>query len=127
MQIARNVSLKPYNTFGIEVKAAEFSSVETPDELRQLLSQKGSLPFFILSGGSNILLTKDLEAHVIHINPKGKEVLKTGDDSVVIREVTFDQLRHQLDILKMEQNLAASRGHDQVDRLFLFTGDPGQL
>lgn len=118
MQIARNVSLKPYNTFGIEVKAAEFSSVETPDELRQLLSQKGSLPFFILSGGSNILLTKDLEAHVIHINLKGKEVLKTGDDSVVIRVMAGENW-HQLVLWTLQM------GYGGIENLALIPGKTG--
>ncbi len=70
MNIQQNVSLKKYNTFGIDVKAIQFVSIDNEKDLIPLLN-KNTLPLFIISGGSNMLLTKDVEALVMHINTKG--------------------------------------------------------
>ena len=85
MRVQQNISLKPYNTFGIEVFAKNFVSVNTIDELRAALQDENFPNKFILSGGSNILLTQDIEALVIHINLKGIEVEKNLEDSVHLR------------------------------------------
>ena len=71
MSIQKNKSLKPLNTFGIEVKASEFVEVYSEDELIKLLKKVNTKALFILSGGSNMLLTKDIDALVIHNKIKG--------------------------------------------------------
>ena len=73
MQIQENISLKNYNTFGIEVKANQFIEINSSDKLHALIAVNKD--FFILSGGSNLLLTKDIEKLVIHLNTKGIEIL----------------------------------------------------
>ena len=70
MEIKHNISLKTYNTFGIDVKAKSFVSVNTTKDLVTLLNTYQDQPKFILSGGSNMLLTKDITDLVIHINLK---------------------------------------------------------
>ncbi len=86
LKIQQNVSLKPYNTFAIDVKASFFVVVTTEEELREvLLYNKITKPFFILSGGSNMLLTKDIDALVIHIAIKGVFVQETTEDSVIVK------------------------------------------
>ena len=82
MKIKENVSLKPYNTFGIDVNARFFCSVESEDQLVELLKQN-THPVFLISGGSNMLLTKNIEALVIHINIKGIKVEKDEDSALV--------------------------------------------
>lgn len=82
MKIKENVSLKPYNTFGIDVNARFFCSVESEDELIALLKQN-KLPVFVISGGSNMLLTKNIDALVIHINIKGVKVEKSEYSALV--------------------------------------------
>ncbi|QMU66515.1 MAG: UDP-N-acetylmuramate dehydrogenase [Flavobacteriaceae bacterium] len=69
MTIQKNISLKNYNTFGIDVLAKRFISVRSYSELKQLL--KTEKKFFLISGGSNILLTSDIESLVVHIDMKG--------------------------------------------------------
>jgi UDP-N-acetylmuramate dehydrogenase len=66
MEILKNFSLKNYNTFGIEAKAKAFVAVHSIEELRQILKENSSKKKFILGGGSNMLLTKDIEALVNH-------------------------------------------------------------
>jgi UDP-N-acetylmuramate dehydrogenase len=69
LNIQENISLKEYNTFGISVQAKRFISVTSVYELQQLLKIEKNI--FLLSGGSNMLLTKDIEKLVVHIDIKG--------------------------------------------------------
>ncbi len=85
MRVEKNKSLKNYNTFGIACNARHFVSVETIDQLKQVLSEKPSEALFILGGGSNMLLTGDLNAIVLHINLKGIEVLKETETEVFVK------------------------------------------
>ena len=65
-------SLKEYNTFGIDVLATYFTEITTEAQLVEVLLKKEvQKPFFIISGGSNMLLTKAIDAHVLHIGIKG--------------------------------------------------------
>ena len=80
MNIQENISLKKYNTFGIDVKAERFISIGSFYELQQLL--KIEKDFFLISGGSNMLLTKDLEGLVVHINIKGTSIDRLEEHSV---------------------------------------------
>ena len=85
MRVEENKSLKNHNTFGIACSARYFVSVETIDELKQALSEKRSKELFILGGGSNMLLTGDLDAYVLHINLKGIEILKETETEVWVK------------------------------------------
>jgi len=82
MEIQSNFSLKNHNTFGIEAKAKQFVAVHSVDELKSILKQYKNEKKFILGGGSNMLLTKDIEALVIHIDLKGKKIIKEDNDFV---------------------------------------------
>ena len=79
MNISQNFSLKNYNTFGIEAKAKQFVAVHSISELQTLLQEHREEKKFILGGGSNMLLTKDIDTLVIHIDLKGKKVLREDD------------------------------------------------
>ncbi|OUR94391.1 UDP-N-acetylenolpyruvoylglucosamine reductase [Flavobacteriales bacterium 34_180_T64] len=85
MQIQHDISLKSYNTFGIDVKAKHFVSIRKFDDLKEVLSLKDYPNKFILGGGSNMLLTKDVEDLVVHINLKGIEVLTENDSHVTLK------------------------------------------
>ena len=80
--IQENISLKPYNTFGLDVQAKRFTQVNSLLELRNLIQTYPNEPYFILSGGSNMLLTRDIEQLVIKLNIKGIEVIKEEEDFV---------------------------------------------
>lgn len=85
MKILSNISLKPYNTFGIDVSARRFVQVTSVDELREVLKNVYASELFILGGGSNMLLTKDIDQTVIHINLKGREIIEETETEVVVR------------------------------------------
>jgi len=82
MHIQQNISLKPYNTFGIESEARYFVSVHTIEELQEALSLPNYLKKFLLGGGSNILLTGPIDALVIHVNLKGITIEDQNQDYI---------------------------------------------
>lgn len=82
-EVLKNYSLKDLNTFGIDVKANSFVSISNEEELLAVL-KKNKAPLFILSGGSNMLLTKDIDALVIHINNKGITAKQLNDSEVLV-------------------------------------------
>lgn len=84
MTISSDFSLKKYNTFGIEAKAKTFIAVENETELAEVLKKHHSEKPFILGGGSNMLLTQDIDRLVIHVNLKGKNILEENDDYALV-------------------------------------------
>lgn len=80
MVIKKNISLKAYNTFGIDVKASRFVSIASLYELKQLLNSEKD--FFLISGGSNLLLTRDIERLVVHINIQGISIDHEEENTV---------------------------------------------
>ncbi len=98
--LQHNISLKPFNTFGIDVKASEFVEINNLDELLVLclnfnLTERNLL---VLGGGSNLLLTKDFNGMVIKINLKGINTIKTEGNYVWVKamagEVWHDLVLH---------------------------------
>jgi UDP-N-acetylmuramate dehydrogenase len=84
--IEHNISLKPYNTFGIDVKAKSFGRFGSLDELKDLLRNRDTeTPLFILGGGSNILLTKDLPFFVLKNEISGMEIVSETETSLVVK------------------------------------------
>ncbi len=79
----KNISLRSLNTFGIDATAKQFSEVRSLEVLKEIVSKHKDL--FILSGGSNILLTKDVDKPVLHLNTKGIELVNENPESVWIR------------------------------------------
>ena len=104
MKILHNYSLKKYNTFGIEAKAKTFVAVHTADELKAILQQHSNQKKFILGGGSNMLLTKDVDALVIHIDITGKKIIAETDDFAWI-EVQAGENWHELVLYTIDHDL----------------------
>jgi UDP-N-acetylmuramate dehydrogenase len=71
--LQEQISLKPYNTFGIDVKAKYFADIQSEADLTTLfqdpLSKKEQI--LVLGGGSNMLFTKDFDGLVIKVSIPG--------------------------------------------------------
>lgn len=100
MLLKENVSLRTYNTFGIDVTGryfGEFSNEAVFDEFAQF-SKKYGLPLLILGGGSNILFTQDINAVVIRNLIPGITVIDETPDHVWVKVgsgvVWHDFVRH---------------------------------
>jgi UDP-N-acetylmuramate dehydrogenase len=103
MEIQHNISLKKYNTFGIEAKAKQFAAVHSTDELKVILEENKAQKKFILGGGSNMLLTKDIDALVIHIDLKGKKIIKENEDFVWVESQAGENW-HEFVLWTIDQN-----------------------
>jgi len=114
----RNKSLKPYNTFGIEVYAKRFVSVDSIAQLKQIISNQKDV--FILSGGSNVLFTENINKDVIHINTKGKEIIYTSeDDNNVLIKVQAGENWHEFVLWCIEKDFGG------LENLSLIPGKVG--
>jgi len=95
MQIQENISLKQYNTFGINVNAKQFAIFSDIDELEELLSftiHPAPVPssgrdsrLLVLGGGSNILFTKNFDGLVLKNELKGIELVKEDEHYYYIK------------------------------------------
>lgn len=87
MKEFKNISLKPYNSFGIDVSAERLIEIEHTGELLRLAVDGFfvSNEWNVLSGGNNILFTQDQRAVLIH--PVMKQITVTSEDeeSVMVR------------------------------------------
>lgn len=116
MQIQSDFSLKNYNTFGIEAKAKQFVSVSSIAELKEILVQNN--PIFILGGGSNMLLTQDIQKLVLHVNLKGIEIVETNEDFAIVKAQAGENW-HEFVLYCIEQNLGG------IENLSLIPGNVG--
>ncbi|MBU6343059.1 MAG: UDP-N-acetylmuramate dehydrogenase [Bacteroidetes bacterium] len=78
------VSLLPYNTFGIDVSAAHFTTCQSVASLKEAL-KSGVQPILILGGGSNILFTKPVDGLVIRNEIEGMEVVRSFENRVWVK------------------------------------------
>lgn len=118
MTIQNNVSLKPYNTFGIEVMASRFANIQSVEALQEVLKSSTGQLLFILGGGSNMLLTKDIEALVLHINLKGIQVEAETQDTVIV-EAQAGENWHDFVLWCLDRNYGG------VENLSLIPGNIG--
>jgi len=116
MQIQNNVSLKKYNTFGIDVKAKRFVTINNTSELIKVLQQEKNI--FILSGGSNMLLTKDIDTLVVKLDLKGIKIIKEDDNAVFV-EVQAGENWHNFVLWSIENNFGG------IENLSLIPGNVG--
>jgi len=84
MEIKSNISLKPYNTFGIEAVTNQFVEVENTNDLVDIL-RNNSAPILILGGGSNVLFTTNFNGLVIKNNLKGIELVNESREEVFLK------------------------------------------
>ncbi len=116
MNFQSNFSLKNYNTFGIDVTAKRFTSVTSEDELIELLKTEKDI--FLISGGSNMLLTKDIEKTAVHVNIKGISANTVNANSVEI-SVKAGENWHDFVLWCVDQNYGG------LENLSLIPGNVG--
>lgn len=118
MIIKKNISLKKYNTFGIDARAKFFCEINSIPELGEALRLDGYPGIFIISGGSNMLITKDINALVLHINLKGIEILEENQDFVFLK-VMAGEVWHDMVLWTLEHNYGG------LENMSLIPGNTG--
>jgi UDP-N-acetylmuramate dehydrogenase len=116
MQILSNVSLKPYNTFGLDATAEFFAVAENLDDVQDL--SELSYAKRVLGGGSNILLTQSVSGLVVFNKLKGISIEREDEDHVVLN-VQSGEVWHDL------VQYAIARGWGGIENLALIPGTAG--
>ncbi len=110
------VSLKPYNTFGIDLPVADFTEVDDIEQLAELSDY--AAPVHVLGGGSNILLTRPVEGLIILNRLKGLNVVKEDDNHVWLN-VASGEVWHELVMFAVNNDLSG------IENLALIPGTVG--
>ena len=120
MNIIENYPLLKLNTFGVDVKAKYFISINTVNELIELTKTKvfKDLQLLILGGGSNILFTKDFDGLVILNNIKGKEIIDQTKESIFLK-IGAGENWHELVMYTVDN------GWGGIENLSLIPGNTG--
>src|SRR5688572_13471651 len=117
MQIQENIPLRQYNTFGIQAVARHFAVITAAEDIQEV----GRLQYnqlLILGGGSNLLLTKDVDGLVLKINVTGITKISETESSVILK-VGAGENWHQFVQICIEANLGG------VENLSLIPGNTG--
>jgi UDP-N-acetylmuramate dehydrogenase len=87
MNLSQNISLKPFNTFGINVSSRFFSTFSSIEELNAVLefSEKEKLNWLIIGGGSNLLFTKDFDGIILKNELDGIELINEDDNYYFVK------------------------------------------
>jgi UDP-N-acetylmuramate dehydrogenase len=120
MTIEENKSLKPFNTFGIEVKTRAMATIRSHNDLIVLFEKKLlQQPLLVLGGGSNVLLTRDFEGLTLCIDLKGLEIQDAGIQNKKILKAGAGENWHQLVLFAIKNNLGG------IENLSLIPGKAG--
>jgi UDP-N-acetylmuramate dehydrogenase len=86
LQPRQHVSLKAYNSFGFDVSARWYAEASDEQGVREALAfaQSHALPVLLLGGGSNLLLTRDVDALVLRLVSRGVRVLEDDGERLLI-------------------------------------------
>lgn len=114
-------SLKAYNSFGFDVKARFFAAFQSHEMMQELLEQYQHLPYMpmhILGGGSNILLTRDVDGLVLRNELKGIELVREDADHYYVKAQAGENW-HDFVCYCIEKNYAG------IENLSLIPGSVG--
>lgn len=86
LQVQPQVSLKPFNSFGVDVRAQLFAEAHSDADVREALAYAAAhdVPLLVIGGGSNLLLTADIAALVLRMATRGIRVISDDGNRVVI-------------------------------------------
>lgn len=120
LSLKHDVSLKPFNTFGVDVRARLFAEARNDDEVREALriAAHDGLPLLPIGGGSNLLLTGDVEALVLRLTGRGMRVLVDDGERVLV-EAEAGEPWHEFVLATLDMGLAG------LENLSLIPGTVG--
>ena len=120
MKVEHNLSLQPYNTFGILARAQRLVRIREEADVRAVLAdpELAGLERLVLGGGSNIVLTGDLRGLVLKVEVPGMRLVDEDDRSWVI-EAGAGESWHQLVAWTLAQ------GYPGLENLALIPGTVG--
>ena len=86
-QFEENVSLKAFNTLGIEARARMLAHCASADQVAAAVdfARANRLPLLVLGGGSNLLLTRDFPGLVLRVENRGIDLLEETPEAFLVR------------------------------------------
>lgn len=86
LQVRADVSLKPFNSFGVDVNARLFAEAHSDADVREALAYASGhdVPLLVIGGGSNLLLTGDIDALVLRMASHGIRLFSDDGERVVV-------------------------------------------
>ncbi len=104
MLIERGASLKPFNTFGLPACAYALVRITSDADVRRVVDhpELGRLPKFVLGGGSNIVLTRDVPQVVLKIEVPGMRLLREQENAWIV-EAGAGESWHELVAWTLQQ------------------------
>jgi len=86
LQVRADVSLKPFNSFGVDVNARLFAEAYSDADVREALAYASGhdVPLLVIGGGSNLLLTGDIDALVLRMASHGIRLFSDDGERVVV-------------------------------------------
>ena len=118
IELQEQISLKEFNTFGLDVCAKRFASFSTVEELKSGLNQLKGDQLLILGGGSNVLLTQNFDGLVLKNEIRGIEVLEENNQHITVA-VSAGENWHQFVLYAIDRNWAG------IENLSLIPGTVG--
>jgi UDP-N-acetylmuramate dehydrogenase len=84
--VEHDINLKKCNSFGLSAHARRLVRVASDADVRRVVDDPvlGVAPKFVLGGGSNVVLTRDLDAVVVKIEVRGRRLLAERDDAFIV-------------------------------------------
>ncbi len=106
LTIEANRSLKPFNTFAVDQRAQYFAEAHSDVDVHEAIARARQLgvPLLPLGGGSNLLLTRDVSALVLHMASRGKRIIEDSAGQVIV-EVEAGEPWHPFVLWSLEQGL----------------------
>ncbi|HSC82064.1 MAG TPA: UDP-N-acetylmuramate dehydrogenase [Pseudomonas sp.] len=120
LQVHEDLSLRPFNTFGVDVRARLYAEAADEAQVREALTlaEQRGLPLLVIGGGSNLLLTGDVEALVLRMASRGLRIL-SDDGAQVLVEAEAGEPWHPFVQWSLQQGLAG------LENLSLIPGTVG--
>jgi UDP-N-acetylmuramate dehydrogenase len=84
MTYQTQVSLRAFNSFGIEATVERYAPVHSVPELQHLLEEPDDTPLRMLGGGSNVLITRDLPGRLLHVRIPGRQIETRAGDAAIV-------------------------------------------
>lgn len=114
------MSLRPYNTFALPAVARRLVRIREAADVRRVVDhpELGRAPKFVLGGGSNLVLTKDLEAVVLKVEIPGIRLLEAREDAWIV-EAGAGVVWHELVQWTLDQ------GYPGLENMALIPGTVG--
>jgi len=98
--LKQDISLLPFNTFGIDARAEWFAEIQSVEDLKAVLedTKVKHLQRMVLGGGSNVLLTQNFSGLMLRVNILGKKIVQESPTQVTVEfgagEVWHDLVKY---------------------------------